>query len=116
MGSRPRSLRPGSAGAQAGPGGLAADLALTATGDLHAEPTIEVYGAVLGTGCWSRWPVPTRCRYSAVNCRIATPSATRPRPAPLATPFARRGQHFLLEHLIFTAPRPSAAAKRAAHQ
>jgi FAD/FMN-containing dehydrogenase len=32
-----------------GPDQLAADLALTATGDLAAEPTVEVYGAVLGT-------------------------------------------------------------------
>jgi hypothetical protein len=32
-----------------GPGELAADLVLTATGDLDAEPAVEVYGAVLGT-------------------------------------------------------------------
>ena len=35
--------------APGGPGELAADMALTATGDLDAEPTVEVYGAVLGT-------------------------------------------------------------------
>jgi FAD/FMN-containing dehydrogenase len=119
--------------APAGPGELAADLELTAAGDLAAVPTVEVYGAVLGTrrdadrlldgltalaGADPASRVCTELSYrdtvryqaapdAAVGVAAASATQGQATPAPGADPVGRR--HRFTKSEFFDRPLPSPA-------